>query len=287
MNILARIKTPVRILRAYIFRGVGRLASCKPICYPKTVLIVAPHPDDETFGVGGLIASMGIKAEATGSSSQVHVLFLTSGGRSHAECCDIPIRDLEARREAVALRATHILGVEQGNIYFFRLDDGGLPQPGTSGFSEVVDRIASLLLKLKPDSVFVPHPLEGWSDHEAAEHLVRNAIVALAEPRYGQSANGHRKATLYHYCVWFWFSMPLKKMWMVKWRQAITIELKGPVSDSPMTGTSRTPHQTKLAAMNAYLEDSCPCGRPSCGVLPGELLRALEWERELIFRVDR
>ena len=58
-----------------------------------SVVVVAPHPDDETLGAGGLIAA----AAAVGVP--VHVLLLTRGERSHP---DSPTTTPEALAAAVA-----------------------------------------------------------------------------------------------------------------------------------------------------------------------------------------
>lgn len=285
MSSYTGIKSRVRLWRALILRRMAKCAPLKSIDLSQRALIVAPHPDDETFGVGGLVALMARNARQRGALLDVDVLFLTSGGRSHVGCCDIETRDLEARREAIAISASRMLGVEERRIHFFRLVDGGLPHPGGAGFPEVANRITEFLLILKPNFVFVTHPLEGWSDHEAAAHLVRSAIGSIPDSRPCSRKGDTARPKLYHYCVWFWFSMPLSKVLMVKWRQAVTIQLNRPVSAGKMSEPSRTAHQAKLEAMKIYLQDCCPCGKPTCGVLPIELLRALEWDHELFFEV--
>ena len=52
------------------------------------VMIVAPHPDDESLGCGGLIAQL--KAQ----KAEVWVLFLTNGEASHPNSLSYPAKKL-------------------------------------------------------------------------------------------------------------------------------------------------------------------------------------------------
>ena len=254
---------------------------------PSVVLVVAPHPDDESFGVGGLVAAVSNCYANKPTNAEVSILFLTSGGKSHTGCCGIQPADLEARREEAAKSATALLGVRSENLHFFRLGDGQLPHPGQSNFGQVADRIVKLLLEVRPDAVYAPHPLEGWSDHLAAERLTRRAIELVSSGVARDREMVWPTPKLFHYCVWFWFSMPLRFVWRVSWRSAVAFDGSTVKVGAKQNGVRLTAHEAKLAAMKVYLEDICPCGRPSCGVLPEQLLSALKWDRELFFRVGR
>lgn len=364
---IVRLGRQWALLRMASFAGRGGLpAFARP-------LIVAPHPDDETFGVGGVIASIAmeklklrnaemLKPETLrpetlrpesghqGSSikdqaSDVHIVLLTSGGSAHEHCCGISRAELCARREAAARKATALLGVPESNLHFLRLTDGQLPHPGQAGFAEVSDRLSEVIWHVRPDAVFAPHPFESWSDHVAAEELTREAIKKAesrnlkaesgksgvdsrnlkaetgaagkpetleAQSRNKQSSVGDLRSdfnspfsqfqllstpSLYHYCVWFWFSMPLRRALRVDWRKAVTVKL-GERAESRKLKAERgerdssisafsfqlSAFEAKRAAMQMYLEDLAPCGKPTCGVLPEELLRAFEWDKELCFR---
>jgi LmbE family N-acetylglucosaminyl deacetylase len=270
------------------------LAGSKP-GFNGTLLIIAPHPDDETFGTGGLIASLiqqgtGDGALAAGdkqpiagsrplqsglcnSAPAVHVVFLTSGGASHAGCCGIPAEALGGRREAAAIKATGLLGVPSGNLHFLRWPDGHLPHPGVVDFEDARGRLSQVIRQINPDSIFTPHPFEGWSDHMAAESLTRAAML-----------HANSAALLYHYCVWFWFSMPLRRAFQLDWRNALIFSS----SKSPLPVPGSEPaFALKREAIRIYLDDLAPCGKATCGVLPLEFLRAFEWKKELFFRADK
>jgi LmbE family N-acetylglucosaminyl deacetylase len=126
----------------------------------KRVLVVSPHPDDESIGCGGAI-----RAHVVGGTS-VRVVFLTSGeqgghGRLPEETSRI--------REAEAKAAARILGVE--NIEFWREPDGAVRVT-----SKLVARLSGQLRQWRPDVIYVPHEREMHPDHRAACRLVRRAI---------------------------------------------------------------------------------------------------------------
>ena len=119
-------------------------------------LIVSPHPDDETFGMGGallLAAEQGIATD---------VLFLTSGELGGAE-------GIAAIRETEALEVARLLGV--GNVSFWRLPDRSL-----LAYASVIDRLAEAIALTKPGCLFFPSPAEPHPDHRAASVIAWEAL---------------------------------------------------------------------------------------------------------------
>jgi LmbE family N-acetylglucosaminyl deacetylase len=150
------------------------------------VLVVSPHPDDESIGCGGAIAT-----HAAGGD-RVMVLWLTSGEAGAGE--DDPDR-ARAVREAESLAAAEVLGVAQHN--FLRLPDGGLE----TAVPAAAQAISGMIDDLDPEIVYAPHALEDHSDHVAAFHAARDGIAA--------SKTG---SILYCYEVWTpltWFDVVL------------------------------------------------------------------------------
>lgn len=219
-------------------------------------MIIAPHPDDEVLGCGGLILQ-GLAGDA-----EVRVIALTGGERSHRSCCNIGGNLVKEARRALAQRAGDILGLERDHRLFLDWGDGELAELENGRLHQRVEELAAWIARLRPKAVFAPHPLEGWPDHVAAERITKAAIERSAVD-----------CKLFHYCVWFWFSMPLRKAVRIDWRRARLLD----IADV---------YERKRAALDAYLKPHAPCGKPWSGVLPRELVRAFRWKKELFFEAE-
>ena len=125
------------------------------------LLVVAPHPDDESLGCGG---SLCIQSDAGG---RVTVVFLTSGEKGIP---DAPADEARQVREAEAAAAAEILGVAR--LEFLRLPDAGLVGHVTSAAA----RLAIILCEERPDIVYAPHPSDNHDDHIAAYRAVCEAL---------------------------------------------------------------------------------------------------------------
>jgi len=91
-------------------------ASPDDLLHERGLVVVAPHPDDETLGCGGLLAG------ASRADRLRHVVFLTDGERSHPGTGE----DLAAIRRTEAMVATAYLGLAPSQLSFLGLPDSGL-----------------------------------------------------------------------------------------------------------------------------------------------------------------
>ena len=131
---------------------------------PETVLILAPHPDDEAIGCGGVICLHRRRGDP------VRVAFLTSGERGLAGLSKETVQSI---REAEAWAAAKVLGIEQ--LEFLRLPDLGLDDV----IVEAAERLRPLLETWLPDLIYLPHPEESHPDHAAALPIVRTALIGF------------------------------------------------------------------------------------------------------------
>lgn len=154
------------------------------------------------------------------------------------------------------------IGLSKDSVVYLGCHDGLLPKRNDKCFEGEVDKLSKLLDSFQPSDLFCPHPLEGWPDHEAAEALTRTAISRMENP-----------PALYHYCVWFWYSMPLARAWRCDWKNALTLDIS-------------EVYEKKRRAIAAYMEPCAPCGKPWSGNLPKEFLKAFAWKKELFFKVE-
>jgi len=140
------------------------------------ILVVAPHPDDESLGCGGVIHRHAARG------ARVTAVFLTSGelGLKHLQ------REEAWRiREAEARAAASILGI--ADVRFLRCPDWQL----LDALEPTAALLRPILATETPHVLYLPHPQESHPDHQAAA-----AIVALA-------LNGRKPPQeLYGYEVW-------------------------------------------------------------------------------------
>lgn len=132
-----------------------------------TLLVIAPHPDDETIGVGGLIAAHRERGAA------VHVIVMTDG--SLGVPGEKASRDYCARREAETLAASKALGG-------FELRFLGFPDGGLASASGVDEALISLFQLIRPATIAFPSPLEVHPDHRAAS-LATLRVTSTLEGR--------------------------------------------------------------------------------------------------------
>ncbi len=131
-----------------------------------SLLVVAPHPDDEVLGAGGAI-----QLHLT-AGKRVGVVYLTSG-ESTVGLVDRPEADRLVARRAEALASSEILGLAAGDLHFLGLPDGRLPADDSDpGLAPAVDALAEILQGCQADLVLVTPPFDAHRDHRAAALMV-------------------------------------------------------------------------------------------------------------------
>jgi len=125
------------------------------------VLVIAPHPDDETIGCGGALCLHARRGD------HITVVYLTSGelGLKH-----LPRQAAWLLREREAARAAKILGVAR--LFFLRLADWFVGDAVEKGAA----KLRPILKRAKPDLIYLPHEMDWHPDHKAALPLVRAAL---------------------------------------------------------------------------------------------------------------
>ncbi|KQT87429.1 bifunctional PIG-L family deacetylase/class I SAM-dependent methyltransferase [Aurantimonas sp. Leaf443] len=133
---------------------------------PGGLVVIAPHPDDESIGASGLL----VAAEQAGR--RVGLAALTDGDASH----DFPreaLAELRRREQAAAMRA---LGCGDAPILRLGLPDGGSSRD--PGFAGAAGTVAAFLDEIGADTLAAPHPDDPHPDHHAAADLAL-AVRAL------------------------------------------------------------------------------------------------------------
>ena len=136
----------------------------------RSCLILAPHPDDESLGCGGLIALLSAK------KISVSVVVSTDGTKSHPKSKKFPAAKLAALRKMEVKTALKILGVKEDKIYFLEGKDAALPGKGEKGFHKLADKLADILTVVDPQLVLVPYQLDPHRDHRATWQLLNEIL---------------------------------------------------------------------------------------------------------------
>ena len=152
-------------------------------------VVLAPHPDDESLGCGGLIA------ESCARGRPPTVIFITDGSGSHPNSRMFPPERLRRTRAEEARAALRILGLTTpNNIAFLGLRDTAAPHLGRA-FEEAVDSVAGIIPPGKRGAIFAPWRNDPHGDH-VATHRIAEAVA--------------RRLRLRHlsYPVWGWTLPP-------------------------------------------------------------------------------
>lgn len=127
------------------------------------VLVVAPHPDDESIGCGGAVL------RHADSGDVVTAVYMTSGERGIRER---PAAEAIAIREGEAAAAGETLGIAR--LEFLRRSDWLL----CDQVDEAAAGLAAVVAETAPDIVYVPYPGDAHPDHRAAAAVARRVLSA-------------------------------------------------------------------------------------------------------------
>jgi len=160
------------------------------------ILVVAPHPDDESLGCGGLIAL----ARRRGLS--VWVVFMTDGSGSHRSST-VTRRRLGTIRRREAAHALFLLGVRPAFIIRMGLKDRFVA-PGRLAGEGAAARARRMLEDWRPSLLVIPSKDDRHGDHRATAAIwqlaARRATCRLRQIDYsiwpGRSAAEHSRLTL-------------------------------------------------------------------------------------------
>ena len=158
---------------------------------PKLMAVLA-HPDDESLGIGGLLAASAARGVET------YLVTATRGERGRFFTNENRPDDAEVGRvrEAELRAAARTLGVRE--VEFLDYVDGALDRVDAR---EAIGRIVGHLRRVRPQVVvtFDSFGLYGHPDHVAVCQLTTAAVLAAADPAYAAGeAAPHRVSKLYY-----------------------------------------------------------------------------------------
>jgi LmbE family N-acetylglucosaminyl deacetylase len=178
--------TPADVWRRHPGWLAGDSASLDGI---ERLVVLAAHPDDESLGAGGLVAT------AARRGVRIDIVCATDGEGSHPDSPTHAPEVLALLRAEEGRRAAEALGVE--GVTRLSLPDGDVAAHHVTLSDRVVEIVGD-----RPGAVVVaPWRRDGHPDHEAA-----GRAAATAARRTG--------AHLWEYPIWFWhWAKPAQAAW--------------------------------------------------------------------------
>ncbi|MBI4914352.1 MAG: PIG-L family deacetylase [Acidobacteria bacterium] len=146
------------------------------------LLLVAPHPDDETLAAGGLIQA------AVAAGAAVRVVFLTDGennpwaqrateGRLFIGAA--ARRAFGARRRREALASLAALGLDEDGAEFFGFPDQGTTAALLADDRSAAERLTGVVRAWRPSLVVGPSLYDLHPDHSALAVVLLGALARL------------------------------------------------------------------------------------------------------------
>jgi LmbE family N-acetylglucosaminyl deacetylase len=158
------------------------------------LMAVLAHPDDESLGMGGILAKYAAEGVET------YLITATRGQRGwFGEDRDYPSPEALGRiREAELRAAADVLGLRE--VTFLDYLDGELDQADPA---EAIAKIVAGIRRVRPQVVvtFDPNGVYGHPDHIAISQFTTAAVIAAADPTFpgaGDYLPPHRVSKLYY-----------------------------------------------------------------------------------------
>jgi LmbE family N-acetylglucosaminyl deacetylase len=195
-----------------------------------SVLVLAPHPDDETLACGGAIALHAAQGDP------VTVVIATDGAAGDPEA-HYSGSEYPALRQAESRSAAQILGVT--SLQFWGYPDGKLAEA-----ADLTDRLAEVIRDIQPALLYRPSTLEVHPDHSS---------LAAAVDRALESYRG--RVAAYAYEIWATVRpthlLDITTVWEVKRKAAEQYQTQLRYND----------YLHKISGLNAYRAIHLPSAR--------------------------
>lgn len=135
------------------------------------ILVIAAHPDDEIYGMGGTMAKLSQEGH------EVYVLIVTDGCTTQY-CNDPRLPDILTQKKEEACQANALLGVKQ--VYFGTLPDMQLDQVPHVRVNQIIEETIS---KVRPEVVYTHFYGDVNLDHQ----MVHRSTLVAVRPVPGQT----------------------------------------------------------------------------------------------------
>jgi LmbE family N-acetylglucosaminyl deacetylase len=213
------------------------------------LVVVAPHPDDEILGVGGLMAL------AAAAGIRITVVAVTDGEASYPNSAALPTQTLAELRPDELRSALHELGITP------RIVQLGLPDGRVTGYEDDLTTMLTEEFAQNPSGTWCAGPWrgDGHPDHDATGRACERACRQT-------------RTRFVEYPVWMWhWAHPGDTA--VPWSAARTVRLPIPIR-----------HAKALAVSRFRSQLDAPPDDPNNGaILPRHVLARLLRSTETVF----
>lgn len=174
-------------VRSSFLKRIERSTQPYPVArLADSLLVVAPHPDDEVLGCGGLVH---LKRAA---GARVTLVVVTDGSTSHRRF--IGSEELRSRRRNEAYESAARLGLDPSDVFLLDFPDGML----TEHLAAATEALREVFTSCRPSEIAIPHVYEPPADHQAASTAALRAAASL-----------EGGTTILEYGVWIWRTPPI------------------------------------------------------------------------------
>ena len=224
---------------------------------PATVIAVAPHPDDEVLGIGGLLSML------ARAGSRIHIIAVTDGEASHPGSPTLTPKALAARRVEESSKAREALGLSNASVERLGLPDGDVHrvEAHDAVVTAAVVHALARTAHLGPAWCLAPFAKDGHPDHNCAGQAA--------------AAGASGTARLLTYPVWMWhWAAPGDPR--VPWSYARRVVLPAAVKAA------------KEQAVEAFATQIAPLSSDpaDAAILPPHVLARLTRGAEIVFAMN-
>lgn len=161
------------------------LGDLPPLSARTRLLVITPHPDDETIATGVLIQ------QVRAAGGEVQILLLTAGDNNpwpqrwleRRWRIGAPDRQRWAERRGAELRhALAALGIRPPALQTLSWPDLGVTDMLLQSPDQAVAAVSDAIVRFTPDLIALPSLRDRHPDHSAAHVLVRLALAGHAQP---------------------------------------------------------------------------------------------------------
>ncbi|MGH4120735.1 PIG-L deacetylase family protein [Clostridium sp.] len=123
----------------------------------ETIIILAPHIDDDIIGCGGAIMKY------LSENKDVYIVYLTNSGKQGSKTEKTKVIE---ERKLEAIDVAYALNIKKEKLFFLNGEDGDLIN------SNIDDELQKITDSVNPDTIFMPCFIDSHNDHFAVTEIL-------------------------------------------------------------------------------------------------------------------